>query len=294
MKQSSTLTLDQFFKKECLYFFPFLGFDVQTELELITGPKRIDVVLLRKLKRSNTKHLQTFNYFSKHNLISYKSFKDSFRMRDINDCFIYYHSYIQSVEGANRNNTTITLLISRKPRKFLGEYKAEVKELGSGIYTIQNTGIHLRVINVEEAELKGEDGAFLSLFCEKMEGFNNVQKKTDRSSSKAKKLLAKLRKVLRDRLHYFGGESPMGTVADITDIVLPKLEEAVNRGIKKGRLEGMETGIKKGRLEGIEKGKIENAKTMLRKGYSLTDIIEITGLTEEQLEGVGINGKTAM
>ena len=183
------------------------------------------------------------------------------------------------------SNTTITLLISQKPRKFLEEYKTEVKELGSGLYTLQNTGIHLRVINIEKAELKGEDGAFLSLFCKDMERLSNVQKKTDRSSSKAKKLLAKLAKVLRSRLHYFEGESQMRAVADITDIVLPKLKEAENRGIKIGRAEGIE--------KGIEKGRAEAARVMLRKGYPLTDIIEITGFTKKQLKDIGINGSTA-
>ena len=56
----------------------------------------------------------------------------------------------------------------------------------------------------------------------------------------------------------------------------------------------LERGIKKGKAEGIEEGKLEDTRTMLRKSYSLTDITEITGLTEEQLEGAGINGKTAM
>ena len=88
----------------------------------------------------------------------------------------------------------------------------------------------------------------------------------------------------------------------------------IEKGLKQGRLEGIETGIKKGRLEGIKtgrlegraegietgikkgraEGKLENARTMLRKGYSLTDIIEITGLTAKQLKNAGINGKTTM
>ena len=55
---------------------------------------------------------------------------------------------------------------------------------------------------------------------------------------------------------------------------------------------GIAEGIKKGRAEGIETGKLENARTMIRKGYPLTDIIEITGLTAEQLKNAGINGKT--
>ena len=72
------------------------------------------------------------------------------------------------------------------------------------------------------------------------------------------------------------------------------LERGIMQGKAEGREEGIEKGIKKGREEGREEGKIEAAQAMLRKGYPLTDIIEITGLTEEQLEGAGIDGKTAI
>ncbi len=47
---------------------------------------------------------------------------------------------------------------------------------------------------------------------------------------------------------------------------------------------------KKGIEQGIEKGKIENARAMLAKGYSLTDIVEITALTEAQLKDAGLIG----
>ena len=66
----------------------------------------------------------------------------------------------------------------------------------------------------------------------------------------------------------------MGAVADVTDIVLPKIEEAE----KKGREEGK-----------VEKG-IDAARVMDKKDYPLNDIIEITGLTKEQLKNAGING----
>ena len=49
----------------------------------------------------------------------------------------------------------------------------------------------------------------------------------------------------------------------------------------------LERGMKKGRAEGIETGKLEDTRAMLRKGYSPADIIEITGLTEEQLRNAG-------
>ena len=45
----------------------------------------------------------------------------------------------------------------------------------------------------------------------------------------------------------------MGAVADVTELVLPKIEEAERKGIEKGKLEGIEEGREKGKLEGIEK-----------------------------------------
>nr|WP_157862997.1 Rpn family recombination-promoting nuclease/putative transposase [Desulfofarcimen acetoxidans] len=47
------------------------------------------------------------------------------------------------------------------------------------------------------------------------------------------------------------------------------------------REEGREEGIKKGREEGIKEGKMETAKAALAKGFSIEDVIEITGLTKE-------------
>ena len=51
----------------------------------------------------------------------------------------------------------------------------------------------------------------------------------------------------------------MGAVADVTDIVLPKIEEAERRGIEKV------------------------AKAMLVKGVALSDISEFTGLSEAEI-----------
>ena len=50
--------------------------------------------------------------------------------------------------------------------------------------------------------------------------------------------------------------------------------------------EGLEEGLKKGLEQGIEQGKLESAKKMLEKDYPIEDIIEITGLTKEQIENI--------
>ena len=67
------------------------------------------------------------------------------------------------------------------------------------------------------------------------------------------------------------------------------MKSTMTQLLERGRADGIETGIKKGRTE----TNFRNAQAMLQKGYPLTDIIEITGLAEEQLEGAGIDGKTA-
>ena len=40
---------------------------------------------------------------------------------------------------------------------------------------------------------------------------------------------------------------------------------------------------KQGMEQGLKQGKKETAKNMLKKGFSINDIIEITGLTEEEI-----------
>jgi predicted transposase/invertase (TIGR01784 family) len=59
-----------------------------------------------------------------------------------------------------------------------------------------------------------------------------------------------------------------------------RLEEAKIDGIQ----EGHKVGIEEGRTEGINQRNIEIAKNMIKKNMSMSDIIEITGLTKEQIE----------
>jgi len=74
------------------------------------------------------------------------------------------------------------------------------------------------------------------------------------------------------------------------------IKEGIEKGIEKGRKEGIEEGrkegIEKGRKEGIEegikegekKGKIEIAKKCLQKGMDISEIIELTELSKEEIE----------
>lgn len=59
-------------------------------------------------------------------------------------------------------------------------------------------------------------------------------------------------------------------------------------GRAEGRAEGLAEGLAEGRMEGevigVEKEKIRNAQKMKAKGYSASDISDITGLAVEEIE----------
>lgn len=52
----------------------------------------------------------------------------------------------------------------------------------------------------------------------------------------------------------------------------------------KGREEGLKRGREEGREEGIKNEKLDNARRMKHKGYPVSDIAEITGLTAAEIE----------
>ena len=66
-----------------------------------------------------------------------------------------------------------------------------------------------------------------------------------------------------------------------TDIKI-RLANDLNRAenIKKGKEEGLEKGLKKG----IKKGKMEIARNMLKKGYKIEDISELSGLSVDEIK----------
>ena len=124
---------------------------------------------------------------------------------------------------------------------------------------------------MEELSLEGIDGALLSEFVKNKNRIGDPKELKKLSDSQ--NILDILSKGLNFRYRHFEGGRAMGAVADVTDIVLPKIEEAE----------------KKGRKEGKEEGKLETASVMDKKGYPLDDIVEITGLTKEQLRKAGIS-----
>ena len=67
-----------------------------------------------------------------------------------------------------------------------------------------------------------------------------------------------------------------------------RMYEAEQKGLQKGLQKGIEKGIEKGLQEGMKKGSInksmEIAKKMLEKNMSIEEIMEITSLSQQEIE----------
>ena len=61
---------------------------------------------------------------------------------------------------------------------------------------------------------------------------------------------------------------------------------AMKTNYRKGEEKGIKKGRKEGRLEGIEQGKLAIAENMLKRNRPIDEIIEDTGLTRKQVEGL--------
>jgi predicted transposase YdaD len=64
------------------------------------------------------------------------------------------------------------------------------------------------------------------------------------------------------------------------------LEESRKEGREEGEAIGMEKGRKEGREEGRKEEKIEIAKKLKGKGMDVEGIVEMTGLTRDEIEGL--------
>ncbi|EAX0649729.1 Rpn family recombination-promoting nuclease/putative transposase, partial [Salmonella enterica] len=66
------------------------------------------------------------------------------------------------------------------------------------------------------------------------------------------------------------------------DALMTIAQQLEQKGIEKGRLEGIQIGEEKGRNE----GKLEVARTMLQNGLDRSTVMKMTGLTAENLDQI--------
>ncbi len=236
---------------------------------MLKSPKRLDVLLIKQ--NTASVEFDIFHYFAPYNLVSYKSYGDAVRTQDIYDLSIYTNLYLRENPRANYSNTTITLICSRTPRKFIREHKEYFTETCPGHF-IGNYGMYkIHIINIETIQLSGPDGVFLSEFCRDIDRLSDQTE--IKESGFPKQIIDKLLKGIIMRLSIFEGkEDNMVPVADVTELMRPQLEKAWD--------DGMEEGEKKGEKKAIT----QTARRLKAAGVSIDIIIKATGLSEEKIQ----------
>lgn len=101
---------------------------------------------------------------------------------------------------------------------------------------------------------------------------------------------------VRVLIHYMvkAGEAPAPEFMRELAMRLPQHEDELmtiaqqleQKGIEKGIEKGMKLGEEKGRFEGKLEGKLDVASAMLKEGIDLNTVKKLTGLTDEELQGI--------
>ena len=71
---------------------------------------------------------------------------------------------------------------------------------------------------------------------------------------------------------------------DIKNSVDTAKREGIAEGMEKGMKQGIEKGMKQGMEKGLEQRSLEIARKMLAKGMDAASVMEITGLSAEQMQ----------
>ena len=89
-------------------------------------------------------------------------------------------------------------------------------------------------------------------------------------------------------LEYLSGDEETRRLAELREKAIRDELAAIAQARDEGKSEGFSLGISKGRSEGIIEGESQNtikiAKKMLEKQIDIALIMEITGLTKEEIE----------
>jgi predicted transposase/invertase (TIGR01784 family) len=104
---------------------------------------------------------------------------------------------------------------------------------------------------------------------------------------KAKKAFSLLNLPEKDRLAYVHYQDDLRYQASLVEsnYGLGHLD-GLEKGIERGREQGLEQGIEQGVEIGEKKNQLETVRKMKSKGFSVEDIMEITGLSCEEVAGV--------
>jgi hypothetical protein len=245
-------------------------------------------------------------YFKRFNIIEFKSENDKFDLnKDLYKLGIYLNGTLFSENDSNIDNSTFTLVSSRRLSKLLKTFKAE--KIREGLYIITNISIipiHIIIISELENNLIKEITALKELTLRKdrkkflkdlIYKFNanpiQYKKYIEIASSNYFNEYKKIQEEIGElNMTYIEKNLWAGMKFFKIDEKLYSegMEKGIIEGFEKGKLEGIEKGklegIEKGKLEGIAEIKIEMAKRALVEGFDIKTISLLTALDVKSIK----------
>ena len=110
-----------------------------------------------------------------------------------------------------------------------------------------------------------------------------TMKEDNKAVQKAKKVLEEISQDERER---YLAELRQKYIMDQKAMIDAGYDKGLDKGLKQGLEEGLKQGLEQGLEKGIKKEKIEIAKKMKIKNILIEEIIEITGLTKEEIKNL--------
>jgi hypothetical protein len=259
---------DESFKILAKHFFsPFSK--VITDFEILKLPKKADVLVV-ETEKPLKEYVKIFSYFRKFNIIEFKSIRDPFRVEeDLSKVFIYIGSLLLNENNASIENTTFTLLTSRKPDKLLKYCRKSIQKIKNGVYLLLGIGtIPVYIVLANEVEgIFDREFAFIKEFSTGTERVTFIRK-----------VLHEVENGNHDFLNYLHFAFSLYR-KDVRSILVKEgiRMTIVEKNIREWVDElGLKDEYKKEERKSI-------ARKMLVKGFSIEDIKETTELSMEEI-----------
>ncbi|GMO43977.1 MAG: hypothetical protein Pg6C_05860 [Treponemataceae bacterium] len=136
--------------------------EFKAEYQLTSEPLRIDIVVIKK-KAGVTIDKNIGRIFRTHNIIEYKSPRDSFAVSDLYKAFVYVFLYA-IVEGVDIRDCSLTLASVRKPAAAMGylqtALKHRVEKTAEGMYYVHGRDFPIQII--ETRRLSEQENVWLA------------------------------------------------------------------------------------------------------------------------------------
>jgi hypothetical protein len=127
---------DESFKILATHFFSEFS-KIVTDYEIINLPKKADLLVV-ETDKPITNYVKIFDYFKTFNIIEFKSAQDPFRIdRDIPKILVYIGGILLAEKKGFLENTTFSIISSRKPVKLFKVFKKYIHKVKNGVYLLK-------------------------------------------------------------------------------------------------------------------------------------------------------------